>query len=103
MRKETEKGTASPRQKEEHTENGQIHLHQPTFTSGQYNNVNINEITNGGSFVTGLSNRITLNKKGTVLAKECTNNNYSEEVNEEQKEDEAKIKENKVVIYGFPF
>ncbi|CAG8630259.1 8498_t:CDS:2, partial [Diversispora eburnea] len=89
------------RWEEEHTENRQIHLHQPTFTSSRHNNVNINGITNGGSFVTGLSDRITLNKKETISTKECANNNYDEEnlscdlEDEEQKEDEAKTKENK--------
>ncbi|RIB03740.1 hypothetical protein C2G38_2254811, partial [Gigaspora rosea] len=31
--------------------NKQIHFHQPTFTSGGTNNVNISGITNGGTFV----------------------------------------------------
>ncbi|CAG8496574.1 2731_t:CDS:10 [Cetraspora pellucida] len=32
--------------------NKQIHFHQPTFTSGGTNNINISGITNGGTFVT---------------------------------------------------
>ncbi|CAG8613082.1 10824_t:CDS:2 [Ambispora gerdemannii] len=36
----------------------QIHLHQPTFTSGGINNVNISGTTNGGTFVSGLSKKI---------------------------------------------
>ncbi|CAH1767328.1 2378_t:CDS:2, partial [Entrophospora sp. SA101] len=36
----------------------QNHLHQPKFTSGGINNVNISRITNSGTFVSGLSKKI---------------------------------------------